>query len=130
MGAIGKGLLVLAAVESGDDDKDVAFLSKKILNLRLFSDAAGKMNLSVRDVGGSLLLVSQFTLFGDCRKGNRPSYSRASPGGEAEALYQTLLSSLRESEVAVEAGRFQAMMEVSLVNDGPVTVIVDSRREI
>ncbi len=130
VGAIGKGLLVLAAVESGDDDKDVAFLSKKILNLRLFSDAAGKMNLSVRDVGGSLLLVSQFTLFGDCRKGNRPSYSRASPGGEAEALYQTLLSSLRESEVAVEAGRFQAMMEVSLVNDGPVTVIVDSRREI
>lgn len=129
VGEIGKGLLVLLAVEENDGAQDLAFLKKKILNLRVFEDGEGKMNLSLRDTGGSVLMVSQFTLYGDLRKGNRPSYSRAAPPTEARDLYQELIDQLRAEGVQVEGGEFQAMMKVALVNDGPVTLIVDSSKQ-
>ncbi len=129
VGEIPKGLLVLLAIEASDGLGDLAFLKKKILNLRVFEDEQGKMNLSLRDVGGSLLMVSQFTLYGDSRKGNRPSYSRAAPPTQAKKLYQELIEQLRWEGVTVEAGKFQAMMKVALVNDGPVTLIVDSNKQ-
>ena len=128
VGEISKGLLVLLAVEASDGLQDLAFLKKKILNLRVFEDEQGRMNLSLRDVGGSVLMVSQFTLYGDVRKGNRPSYSRAAPPTLAKKLYQELIDLLRREGVVVEAGKFQAMMQVALVNDGPVTLIVDSKK--
>ena len=129
VGRIGPGLVVLAAVAAGDTDKDLAFIRKKILQLRIFPDEAGKMNHSLLDAGHSILLVSQFTLYGDCRKGNRPSFSRAAPPDVARTEYRRLEVMLREAGVEVETGRFGAMMELSLVNDGPVTLIVDSRRD-
>ena len=129
VGRIGPGLAVLVAVCSGDTDRDLAFIRKKILQLRIFPDEAGRMNRSLLDAGGSILLVSQFTLYGDCRKGNRPSFSRAAPPVAARAEYRRLAESLREAGVVVETGRFGAMMELSLVNDGPVTLIVDSRKD-
>lgn len=128
VGRIGPGLVVLAAVAAGDTDKDLAFIRKKILQLRIFPDEAGKMNRSLLDAGHSILLVSQFTLYGDCRKGNRPSFSRAAPPDAARTEYRRLGAMLREAGVEVETGRFGAMMELSLVNDGPVTLIVDSRK--
>jgi len=129
VGEISKGLLVLLAVEASDGLQDLTFLKKKILNLRVFEDEQGKMNLSLRDVGGSVLMISQFTLYGDSRKGNRPSYSRAAPPTRAKELYQELIEQLRQEGVTVEAGKFQAMMKVALVNDGPVTLIVDSNKQ-
>lgn len=129
LGRIGVGLLVLVAIAAGDGEEDLQFVKRKILNLRVFDDEEGKMNRSVLEAGGAVLLVSQFTLYGDCRKGNRPSYSRAAPPREAMPLYERLTSELRAEGLKVEAGRFQARMEVSLVNEGPVTVIVDSNKE-
>ncbi len=129
VGEISKGLLVLLAVEANDGLQDLAFLKKKILNLRVFEDEQGKMNLSLRDAGGSVLMVSQFTLYGDSRKGNRPSYSRAAPPTRAKEIYDELIKQLRQEGVTVEAGKFQAMMKVALINDGPVTLIVDSNRQ-
>jgi len=129
VGEISKGLLVLLAIEASDGLRDLAFLKKKILNLRVFEDEQGKMNLSLQDVGGSVLMVSQFTLYGDSRKGNRPSYSRAAPPTQAKELYQELIEQLRLEGVTVEAGKFQAMMKVALVNDGQVTLIVDSKKQ-
>ena len=129
VGRIGPGLAVLVAVRAGDTDQDLAFIRKKILQLRIFPDEAGRMNRSLPEAGGSILLVSQFTLFGDCRKGNRPSFSRAAPPVTARDDYRRLAESLREAGVVVETGRFGAMMELSLVNDGPVTLIVDSRKD-
>ncbi len=129
VGEISKGLLVLLAVEASDGMQDLAFLKKKILNLRVFEDEQGKMNLSLRDAGGSVLMVSQFTLYGDSRKGNRPSYSRAAPPTQAKELYQELIEQLRQEGVTVEAGKFQATMKVALINDGPVTLIVDSNKQ-
>ena len=128
VGAIGNGLLVLVAVQSDDGPEDLEFTKKKLLNLRIFGDSVGRMNLSVRDVGGEILLVSQFTLFGDCRKGNRPSFTRSAAPELAQALYLQLADALEKEDVPVRTGQFQAMMKVSSVNDGPVTVIVDSRR--
>lgn len=125
--AISRGLLVLLGVGIGDTEKDVSFLKKKIKNLRLFADDEGKMNLSIAEVGGEILVVSQFTLYGDCRKGNRPSYSQAAPPVEAQRLYDTLVRELRDEGLPVKTGKFQAMMKVTLVNDGPVTLIVDSK---
>ena len=127
VGSIGVGLLVLLAVELDDGEADVRFLSKKILNLRIFDDDQGKMNRSLLDQDGALLVISQFTLYGDCRKGNRPSFSRAAPPEQAERLYRGLLQELRSEVPKVEAGRFRSHMQVTSVNDGPVTLIVDSR---
>ena len=128
VGEISEGLLVFLGIEIDDSEEDLAFLKRKILNLRIFSDSDGKMNRSLVDTGGAVLLVSQFTLYGDCRKGNRPSFVRAAPPAWADELYQELIRQLRSEGVAVESGEFQAMMKVNLVNDGPVTLIVDSKK--
>jgi len=127
-GAIGPGLLVLLGVARSDTVKDVEYMVDKILNLRIFPDQEGKMNLSVRDINGEVLVVSQFTLFGDCRKGRRPSYSHAAPPETADALYQAFVAAMGKY-LRVATGTFQAMMEVELINDGPVTLLVDSTRE-
>jgi len=127
VGRIGPGMLVLLGVREDDESADLAFIKKKLLNLRIFNDSEGKLNLPVLDVGGEILLISQFTLYGDCRKGNRPSFSKAARPEKARDLYEKLLAELREAGVGVASGEFQAMMKVSLVNDGPVTLIVDSR---
>ncbi len=129
VGAIGAGLLVLVAVRSDDGPQDLEFMSRKLMNLRIFGDADGRMNRSVRDVKGSILLVAQFTLFGDCRKGNRPSFVRSAPPEKAEELYLGLTRTLQREGIPVQTGRFQAMMKVHIVNDGPVTVIVDSKKD-
>ena len=127
-GQIGKGILVLLGVEKGDKERDAARLAEKIANLRIFEDENGKMNLSVREIGGELLAVSQFTLAGNCAKGRRPSFDSAAPPEEANRLYEFFVERLRELGLPVETGVFQAMMQVSLVNDGPVTFILESSR--
>jgi D-tyrosyl-tRNA(Tyr) deacylase len=127
--SIGKGFLVLLGVANGDSDREAEWLGDKIAGLRIFEDEAGKMNLSVQDIGGAILVVSQFTLLADCRKGRRPSFTDAAPPAEADRLYQVFVSALRKSNTPVETGVFQAHMDVSLVNDGPVTVIVDTRQQ-
>lgn len=124
--AIGPGLLVLLGVAEGDGDEQAAWLADKIAGLRIFEDDAGKMNRSVEDVGGALLVVSQFTLLGDCRKGRRPSFTGAAPPEEAERLYGVFVNHLRRRDLAVETGVFQAHMQVNLVNDGPVTLLLDT----
>jgi len=129
VGAIDSGLLVLLGVSGEDSPADVRYLSDKIVGLRIFADDEGKMNRSIVDTGGSVLLVSQFTLYGDCRKGRRPSFDAAAPPAVAKALYLDVVRSLRERGVAVETGEFQAMMAVELVNDGPVTILLDSARQ-
>lgn len=120
------GLVVLLAVAKGDTQRDAAYLVDKILGLRIFPDQAGKMNRSLLDAGGALLVVSQFTLYGDCRKGKRPSFDKAAPAREAEALYEYFVHMARHRGVAVQTGVFQADMDVELVNRGPVTLIVES----
>ncbi len=125
---IGAGLLVLLGVEKGDSKKDADFLLDKIIHLRIFEDGEGKMNRSLADVSGELLVVSQFTLLADCRKGRRPSFTDAADPAQATALYEYMLSRARESVARVGEGRFQAMMRVELVNSGPVTILLDSRR--
>lgn len=126
VGQIDRGWLVLLGVTAADGPTDVAYLADKVLNLRAFPDAEGKMNLSVTDVGGGLLVVSQFTLYGDCRKGRRPGFSDAAPPAQADALYQSFVAKLRETGIKVETGQFQAHMDVALNNDGPVTFLLDS----
>jgi len=126
--AIGKGLMVLLGVEAGDSEKDADFLAKKIGGLRIFEDAAGKMNLSAADVGGAALVVSQFTLCGDCRKGRRPSFDRAAPPDEARRLYRHFVSKLGEHDISVKSGVFRAEMLVHIDNDGPVTLIIESKQ--
>ena len=126
---IGRGLLVLVGVETNDTADDLTFMKRKIVNLRVFDDQDGRMNLAVRDVGASLLLVSQFTLHGDARRGNRPDFTRAAPAERARELYNQLVNDIRAEGVSVECGVFQAMMKVHLVNDGPVTLIIDSKKE-
>lgn len=127
VGEIGNGLLILVGVARDDAEQDATWLAEKVTTLRIFEDGDGKMNLSVMDVGGSLLAVSQFTLLGDCRKGRRPSYDKAEKPEEAERLYRHFVELLRAKGLAVETGAFQAHMQVALVNDGPVTLILDSK---
>jgi D-tyrosyl-tRNA(Tyr) deacylase len=128
VGQIGKGLLVLLGVEPDDTEADVHQLADKTIQLRIFDDAEGKMNLSLAEIGGAMLVVSQFTLLGDCRKGRRPSFIGAAPPELAEKLYETFVAAVGVQGIPVATGRFRAMMEVELVNDGPVTMLLDSRK--
>lgn len=124
--AIGAGFLVLLGVATTDSAADAAWMASKLARLRLFADAAGRLNLSLADTGGSALIVSQFTLLGDATRGNRPSFTTAAPGPLAEQLYLTVVKRLREEGIPVTTGAFGASMEVELINDGPVTVILES----
>ena len=125
-GRIGSGLAVFLGVSSKDTEKEADYLADKVSHLRIFADDNDKMNLSVKDIGGKIMVVSQFTLYGDCRKGRRPSYNDAAPPDLAEKLYEYFVDNLKEKGLPVATGRFQAMMEVSLTNDGPVTILLDS----
>ena len=128
VGRIGPGLLVLLGVAKTDTQADADYLAGKIVGLRIFDDENGKMNLSLPEIGGSVLAVSQFTLYGDVRKGRRPSFDAAAPPQVANELYEYFVRKIREAGLACETGRFQAMMKVDLVNDGPVTILMDSAR--
>jgi D-tyrosyl-tRNA(Tyr) deacylase len=125
-GSIDRGVLVLLGVEKGDSEADADWLVKKIIELRIFEDSAGKMNLSLAEIGGSLLAVSQFTLAGNCSKGRRPSFDSAAPADEGRRLYDYFVERARQTGIPVATGVFQAMMQVHLVNDGPVTFILQS----
>jgi D-tyrosyl-tRNA(Tyr) deacylase len=124
--SIRTGLLILLGISRSDTTEDADYLIDKILHLRIFPDEAGKMNRSVQEAGGSLLIVSQFTLYGDCRKGRRPSFDRAAPPDEAQALYNYFVDVARRGPVPVGTGEYRASMRVSLVNDGPVTILLDT----
>ena len=126
VGGIGPGLLVLVGIAGGDGDGAVTYLVDKVVGLRVFPDADGRMNRSVLEVGGGVLLVSQFTLYGDCRRGRRPSFAGAAPPDEARAVYGRVVRRFRDRGVAVETGEFQAHMKVESVNDGPVTILLDA----
>ncbi|MCP4683605.1 MAG: D-tyrosyl-tRNA(Tyr) deacylase [Desulfobacterales bacterium] len=128
VGAIDQGLLIFLGVGEEDSGKDCEYLANKIANLRIFSDEKGLMNLSLKDMGGAALVVSQFTLWGDCRKGRRPSFIRAAGPEAAKDLYEQFISLLKNMGIDVETGRFQEMMDVSLVNDGPITLMLDSSK--
>ena len=129
VGAIGAGLLALVGVAGDDGPADVAYVSGKIRDLRVFEDEQGKMNRSLADIGGSVLAVSQFTLYGDVRKGRRPSFDRAAPADTGLVLFDAVVAELRAAGVGVETGTYGAHMQVDLVNDGPVTILVDSRKD-
>ena len=128
VGRTGPGLLVLLGVSKNDAPADAEYLAAKILGLRIFDDGDGKMNLSLMETGGSILAVSQFTLYGDVRRGKRPSFDQAAPPTQGRELYEHFVAKVREAGVICETGRFQAMMQVELVNDGPVTILLDSER--
>ncbi|HEY0098538.1 MAG TPA: D-aminoacyl-tRNA deacylase [Pyrinomonadaceae bacterium] len=128
VGEIDAGLVVLLGIAQDDTEEDARYLSEKIVSLRIFEDAAGRMNLSVVETGGALLVVSQFTLYGDVRRGRRPSWSEAAAPEVAALLYEYFLSEVRKTGLRVETGSFRRMMKVELVNDGPVTILLDSRK--
>jgi D-tyrosyl-tRNA(Tyr) deacylase len=128
VGEIGPGLLVFLGVGQDDTKEDVSYLVEKVLHLRIFADGQSRFNLSLTDIQGSLLIVSQFTLWGDCRKGRRPSFSHSAPPEKAEPLYNLFVRKAKEAGLTVASGRFQAMMEVHLINDGPVTLLLDSHK--
>lgn len=129
IGQIGKGMLVLLGVGKEDTERDVAYLVEKTFGIRIFEDDAEKVNLSISDIDGEILVVSQFTLYGDCRKGRRPSFDKAAPPERAEILYELFINSLRARGAKVASGRFRAAMYVHLVNWGPVTLMLDSKRD-
>ncbi|HYE65691.1 MAG TPA: D-aminoacyl-tRNA deacylase [Pyrinomonadaceae bacterium] len=128
VGEIGDGLVILLGIAQDDTERDVSYLGEKIAAIRIFDDSEGRMNLSVVDVGGSLLIISQFTLYGDARRGRRPSWIEAAPPEVAEPLYDLFVAQARRSVGRVATGSFRRMMEVELVNDGPVTILLDSRK--
>lgn len=128
VGRSGKGMLVLLGVEQDDTEQDGHALADKLIGLRIFDDAEGKMNLSLADIGGEMLVVSQFTLLGDCRKGRRPSFVAAAAPEKANELYEAFVAAVAVQGIQVATGRFRAMMDVELVNDGPVTLLLDSRK--
>lgn len=128
--SIGRGYLVLLGVTHTDDESDARYIADKIASLRLFEDEAGKINLGITDIGGEVLLVSQFTLYADCRKGRRPSFTDAAPPEMADRLYQRVAEMLREAGLPVQTGVFGAHMQVALVNDGPVTILLDSGKTV
>ena len=128
IGRIGSGLLAFTAFSHQDEENDLVWMAGKIVDLRVFDDENGNLNLSLRDIHGQLMVISQFTLYGDCKKGRRPSYSEAATPVEAEKLYDRFIEIMRETVPDVQTGRFRATMEVSLTNDGPVTLILDSSR--
>ena len=128
VGKIGKGLMVLVGVSVDDTDKDVRYMADKVPNLRIFEDEDGKMNLSLKDVGGAILAVSQFTLYGDARGGRRPGFTAAARPEPANELYEKLVAAWREQDLTVETGRFRTDMQVALINDGPVTLLMDSTK--
>ena len=128
VGAIGRGLMVLVGVCADDGDQDVKYMADKVPNLRIFEDDQGKMNLSLKDVGGDILAVSQFPLYGDARGSRRPSFIQAARPKEANARYEQLIAAWRAQGLRVETGRFRAEMQVALVNDGPVTILMDSAK--
>jgi D-tyrosyl-tRNA(Tyr) deacylase len=128
IGAIDHGLLVLLGIAQGDEERDAQLVADKVAGIRCFPDGDGKFNLSVQDTGGAVLVISQFTLLGDCRKGRRPSFSQAAPPETAIPLYESVLEHLRARSLKVEAGEFGAHMDVHLVNDGPVTLLIDTRK--
>jgi len=128
VGSIGVGLVILLGVTQADAQQDAEYLADKVIQLRIFPDDAGRMNRSLLEVRGALLVVSQFTLYGDCRKGRRPSFDHAAPPEQARPLYEHFIRRLKSSNIAVETGVFQAEMEIQLINDGPVTFILDSKR--
>ena len=130
VGTIGRGQVVLVGVASGDSDKDIQYLAQKIVNLRIFADKEEKFNLSAMDIGAELLLVSQFTLLADTRKGRRPSFTGAAPPPQAEALFQQFVDEVKASGLKVATGRFQQYMQLEIHNDGPVTVMLDSRDKL
>jgi D-tyrosyl-tRNA(Tyr) deacylase len=129
VGRIGRGLVVFLGVASGDTEKDAQYLAQKIANLRIFSDEEGKFNLSALDINGELLLVSQFTLLADTRKGRRPSFIEAAPPAQAEELFEYFVAQTRATGLKVETGRFQQYMQVEIHNDGPVTILLDSKEK-
>ncbi len=126
---IDRGVLVFLGVGCDDIDEDLNYLIKKIVNLRIFEDEEGKMNLSLRDIGGDMLVVSQFTLYGDCRKGRRPSFIEAAPPDMANKYYESFIEGVAARGINVKGGIFQAHMKVELINDGPVTILLDSKKE-
>lgn len=130
VGSIGKGLVVLLGVSEKDTNEDVTYMVEKVLNLRVFDDEEGKMNFSLLDIQGELLVVSQFTLYGDCRKGRRPNYMAAAKPEKADELYNEFVKLCKAQDVKTETGVFQADMKVNIINDGPVTLIVDSEKVI
>ncbi|OOC42068.1 D-aminoacyl-tRNA deacylase [Thermosipho sp. 1074] len=128
IGKIKKGILVFVGIGKEDTEKDADYLVEKILNLRIFDDKEGKMNLSLLDIKGEILIVSQFTLYGDCRRGRRPSYSNSAPPQDAEILYNYFVEKVKKYNIKVETGKFKAHMSVKLENDGPVTLLLDSKK--
>ena len=129
VGRIGTGLLVLLGICAQDTEKDMEYIAEKCVNLRIFEDSSGVMNLSVKEIAGEILVVSQFTLYGDARKGRRPSYIRAASPDSARDLFEKCVYIFRRKYEKIQTGKFQAEMQVSLVNDGPVTILLDSKRE-
>lgn len=129
-GKIGNGLLVLVGIGKGDGEEDISYFTAKLPELRIFEDSSGKFNLSLKDINGEILIVSQFTLYGDCRKGRRPSFTDAEEPGIARDIYERLIKRLRQEGLSVRTGEFQAKMEVHLINDGPVTLLLDSQKSL